>query len=426
MINLNSILVSVVTMASIVSLSTYAVEYDLEAAYQNGLSHHPNGKILESELNELRLGVRKIKADYMPEVSGVIGGERRQALDDSSVDSNRFVAELRFKYNLYRFNQISDQLEALEKMISQKESQTRWWKNDLLRSLKSLFYSAEAISRKIDLINNEIKYNAKLTQMVKKRKKSGLVGDSDLYDISLRKDQMQTTLIDLEEEQDHLFDQIRKISFLSHDTKIKVSSLDYHPHFNLSLDQLIEQVKRTNKEVRTKILESEASMAKLQEIKKKRLPEINLMGRYGNMRIDEQYANKGTEGLVGVYIDIPIFDGGKKSSTREIYQEKLKQKQLAVTALKENQIIEVTHKYELLNKIHKRIDLLNESSKRGKKYFKSVLSEYDRGVKNSLDLVSARDRVFKLSLDLIDSNEKYLLTGLMIEKLTGENLQENL
>ena len=401
-----------------------AREFTLESSFENALRVHPQGKVLLSEVKELTLGIERIKSGYAPEVWGVVGGERRQGPSDQGLNQNRFVAELRFKYNLFRFNSTKDEVSAIDSLLRKKNVELEWWKKSLFRRLKSLFHSAASVAKKMNLLNKELNYNSTLEKMVKKRRTSGLVGASDLLDISMRKDQLSTELITLEEEMDHLYDKIRKASFLDHEDTIKVDLKKEHPHFELDLDELVSKVRKTNIDIQNKILEGKSTESQLRRAKKEKLPEVNLMGRYGQMRIDEQYGNKGTEGLVGVYVNIPIFDGGKRSSTQEIYKEKLKQKKLEVELLKGDGAVEITHKYEFLNKLHRRIDILELSSKRGLNYFKSVLDEYDRGIKNSLDLVSARDRMVQLNMSLIESEKNYLLTVLDIEELTGEELKE--
>ena len=158
------------------------------------------------------------------------------------------------------------------------------------------------------------------------------------------------------------------------------------------------------------------------------LPEVNLSGRYGRMRIDEQYVNSTNqnEGLIGVYVNIPLFSGGSKRSTRQIYEEKYQQRLQEAKLHENNESIELTHKFELLEKVHRKVDLLEDSLKRGQSYFKNVMSEYKRGVKNSLDLVSSRDRLVNLNMNLIEAKTKYIITLLNIEELTGEKLKEKL
>ena len=155
---------------------------------------------------------------------------------------------------------------------------------------------------------------------------------------------------------------------------------------------------------------------------KNKLPEVNLVGRFGKMRIDEQYSTNSTEGLLGLYIEMPLFDGGQKKSIQQIYNEKYQQKVLESKLLKNNNTIEISHKHELLNKTHERLDLLEKGYDRGLVYFKNVLDEYDRGIKNSIDLVSARERLVKINMDRIDSKKDYLMTVLELEELTGKQL----
>jgi outer membrane protein len=410
---------------------TYSIqgrEFNFEELYQHSLKNHPQGKILKSKVNEIEFAIKKLKSSYYPELSAIVGGERRQAAQDSSIDTNRFVAELRVKYNLFRFNKSADEVMALEKVLEKQSLDFNWWKENLHREMKAQNTIAQGLSEKLRILDRELETNSFLKKSVQKRRKSGLIGESDLQDIELRKNQILTSSNDLKEELDHSMDKLRKLTFIEHSDTIKIEGDLPHYHYNLEFDQLKNKAKKNNIHIKRSKYLKEAQLNELNKANKNYLPEVNLSGRYGRMRIDEQYVN-GTnqnEGLVGIYVNIPLFSGGSKKSTRQIYEEKFQQRLQQAKLHENNEIIELTHKFELLEKVHRKVDLLEDGLKRGQSYFQNVMTEYKRGIKNSLDLVSARDRLVNLNMNLIEAKTKYIITLLNIEELTGEKLKEKL
>lgn len=407
-------------------LGSHAADYNLEALYKHALDNHPQGKIYKSEFNELSHSLKKVKSTYYPEVSAVVGGEIRNGGSETEINDERLIAEMRLKYNLFKFGKTKDQLDAMESLVNKKESDYNWWRFQLAALLKQRFYQAVATKKKIAIYKSELSENLNLLKMTQKRHKSGLVGKSDVLEVQERQTLIQVQIIDQEEELDHLFDEIRKLSYIGHADTINIDRPLPHFHVELKLESLISKAESFNKEVRDSLLVESSYRHKLNQIEKNRMPEVNLMGRYGRMRIDEQYTNDSTEGLLGVYVEMPLFDGGNRKSTQEIYIERLKQKVLKSKLVKNSTAVEVTHKFEISYRTHRKVDLLEKAFRQSKRYFNNVVSEYRRGVKNSLDLVSAREHLISIKMDLVNTKESYITNILEIEKLIGEKIQERL
>ena len=412
----------VIIFIMIISINLKAKEFDLSRLHNHAINNSPKGKILNSEVKEIEYGLKRIKSDYLPKLSAIVGGEKRQGASRDPINTERFVAEMRLKYNLFKFGQTNDSLEALEKVYNQKKNSFEWWKINILRKLKVHYFTAISFKSKIDFLKKELSYNLVLSRKVGKRKKSGLIGNSDSLDIELRRSDILTQINFFEEKLNHSLDKLKKLSYLNYKDKILLPIDLPHTHFNLDLEELITESEKKNKELRNSSLAEKEYLSKLNMKNKNKLPEVNLVGRFGKMRIDEQYSTNSTEGLLGLYIEMPLFDGGQKKSIQQIYNEKYQQKVLESKLLKNNNTIEISHKHELLNKTHERLDLLEKGYDRGLVYFKNVLDEYDRGIKNSIDLVSARERLVKINMDRIDSKKDYLMTVLELEELTGKQL----
>ncbi|MAZ46933.1 MAG: hypothetical protein CME65_00125 [Halobacteriovoraceae bacterium] len=402
---------------------TLAKDYDFKSLYKVAQERNPIIQDKELELKEIDSEIKSIKSDYYPKLHAIIGSEKRIAPDEASVESNKAVGELRVDYNLYQFGATKKKLDALKEEQKQKKRLINFTQEELKRSLMALYFEVLSHKKHKELILEELKYNQKLKKQVQSKREQGLVGRADVLEIEMREATLKNTLLKVTEEYQHGLDKLRKLTFVSHNQEINILGSLPHVHFSTSLSDLLESALKRNNELlninsKTLALEYETDSSF-----SKRLPSLKLMGRYGRMRIDETYtSNDSQEGLVGLYLEIPLFDGGKRFSKQAINQARLERSKLKLKSTKHNLEIDLTHRFEKFQNIHKLLDLSETNLKKAKIYFNNVLSEYKRGVKNSLDLVSARDRLYQFQLNVINYNKDYQDSKLELERLSGINL----
>ena len=401
----------------------WSKDYTCSDLEETALKNNPLIIQEQLELRELKSQIKKVKADYYPEVKVIVGQENLIAPDESKIEQNKNVAELRVDYNLYQFGASKNQLKALKENKEIHLKSIDYLKEQIKRDLKRLFYSTLSLKKELKLIGEEIRYNNTLRKQVHNKKKQGLVGAADALEIEMRDATLKNRQIKVTEEYQHGLDLIRKITLLPHEQAISLQGDIPHSHFEVSLKELHSATKSKNLELAKVNSEINSLAYRTDSSFSKRLPSLKLMGRYGNMRIDETYSsNNSQEGLVGLYLEIPLFDGGRKSSNQAIQESRLERSKQKLRKTKHDIEIDLAHKFEKFQNIHTLLDLSEKNLESAKKYFKNVLSEYKRGVKNSLDLVSARDRLYQFHIDVINYKKEYQLSKLDLEKITGLNL----
>lgn len=380
-------------------------------------------KVKKQEVLEVELKIKKERADLYPHINAVIGQEKLLAPNERQTENSKTVAEVRVDYELYQFGVTQKRIKALEETKKIKERSLAFIKDQLSRDLKRLYYSTLAIKKNLDLIEEEIKYNTKLKSQVSLKNKQGLVGAADKLEMDMREATLINTRIKLTEEYQHSLDRIRKISYISHDQEINLSGEIPHNHFDMNIEKLINSAKSNNIDllnINTKML---ALQNELDASFYERLPSLKLTSRFGNMRIDETYtSNQSSEGLIGIYFEMPLFDGGKRSANQQLTKTKLQKSKQAMIKTKHHLEIDLAHKFEKFQNIHKLLDLAEKNVSHAKKYFNNILGEYKRGIKNSLDLVSARDRLYQFQIDVINYKKEYQISKLDIERITSLNL----
>lgn len=387
----------------------------LELARKNNISK----EMAKANVLSIDAQIKEANSDFYPRVSAVIGGEKVDSQSEPEISQNNFLAELRLKYNLYRFGATANKIDALKSLKKHSVKVSEYSEVVLNRELKKQYYSALYYKKVLGIIKEELKFNKSLRSQIKRRFDQGLVGRADVLEISMRDATLEDKKLQFQEMFQHTKDNIRKLTLIDHDTVIELNDELKHEHFEVNVQDLIKAAEKSNLEISKSLSKVNSLNFELAEAKSQTLPEVYLGGRYGKMRFDEKYTEDSIEGLVGIYIDIPLFDGGARTAKVASRKAKLVQEKLNLSRMNKSIGIDVLHHHEKMENIHRQVDLAEENVERGKKYFKNVMSEYKRGVKNSLDLVSARDRLMNFKKDLNLAKKEFLLAKLNLEEVSG-------
>ena len=395
----------------------YSFEQLLEIAKDNSLVN----KILKTRVNEIETQIKLAKSDYYPKLRAIVGNEQRDSRDETDINQNNFVGEIRLDYNLYRFGGTKNKLSSLEALKEEEIKISKYNQRKIETSLKKEYFEAIFHKLELSIIEEELKFNNSLKKQVRQRNQQGLVGKADILEVEMRDASLKNKKLQAQEHYQHTLDNIRKITYLSHEEEIDVVGELPHKHIHLDTDKLVETAYKNNIEYSQTLAQVKSVNLAIKSQKAKRLPEVNLRARYGKMRIDEQYTrDESLEGLVGLYVNIPIFDGGEKKSYEELLRIKLEREKLVEVKSKNTLKIDVIHRVEKMQNLHEQIDLAELNIKNGTNYFKNVLSEYKRGVKNSIDLVSARDRLMTFKNDHILAKKNFVISELDLKEIVGD------
>jgi outer membrane protein TolC len=272
------------------------------------------------------------------------------------------------------------------------------------------------------VLEDELKTNRELKEQVNFKRKQGLVGRADVLEIDMRKASLQARLLDIKEALVVFKNRLRQRAFLEPDSEMSLKGSLPHEHFHAEAGDLLKASSLYNQNYLSLKAKTKANAYELEALKTLKLPSIKLRARYGKMRVDEKYAENSLEGLAGVYLEIPLFDGGERSAKIATQKAALAKESLKLRASEKSLKIKVLQQLERMKSIHDRVDLAEVNAKNGFKYYKEVADEYKRGVKNSLDLASARDRYLEFKIDLLKSKKDFIVTKLELEEVAGVSL----
>ena len=406
------------------SLDAFAETLDEKKVLEIGVKESLRLKVEKTKLKEFNANLDEESSAHYPSVNLIIGQELRDSSDEPDIQQDKTLTELRVNYSISDLFKSNKKRKSINSMIKFQKHRIDTSSFFVENSLKREFYEALFYKELLSLYDSEIKQATLIKSLVSKKRKQGLVSESELVEIEMRASFLKEERISFEEKYHHQLDEIRIISNLDHSKDFDVKGeLKFSP-VKLNINDLASHLQKFDMELQENESKMNSLKHELANAKIERLPNLYVSGRYGNMRIDEQYtASPSREGLVGIYLDIPLFDGGKKKSVTQAYESRLESQRLLAKKQKNSSEIELRHKAEKLSNFNKRIDLVASSIKRVKSYYKQVRSEYERGVRSSLDLLGARENLLKFTKMRLDLIKNYMLTVLEIERMTGVKLR---
>ena len=405
------------------SSPSWAKSYTLNDLIELGKKNNTDKKIEQVNIKELDSKIEKEQSDYYPKLSITLGSESRKIESDEEIKQSKSVAELRLDYNLYRFGATSKKVEAYQALKTHKKRTLKYFDLKQKQELKGLFYRGLYYANLYSILQQEQIFNKQLKKEVTRRKKQGLVGQADVLEIDMREATLKDKILSTQEKMDHNKDQLREALFLSHTFEFELNGHLPHLHLKTSTKELIAQAYHQNKELSHSLAKLESLRHDLLSRSSQKWPSIDIKGRYGKLNLDDAISESDNEGQLGVYLNIPLWDGGKRSANINLAKARQNRHIIKHERLEKNLKIEVVHKHEKMLNLHARVDLAEQNVKNGKRYFANVRKEYARGIKNSLDLVSARDRLMNFEKDLIWAKNEFLQAKITLENLIGKTIQ---
>lgn len=405
------------------SLSSFAKTYTLSELQELALKNSFEAKKNETELNKASVNIDSEKSDYYPKVELVTGLEYADNEGNDYLNGDNFLAEARLEYDIFQFGKTSNKVAALRKYKTQQKKLTKLTKFDTQKIVEELYLKTLYFQELEAIFKQELEVNRNIMKQVSFRKKQSLVGEADVLEIEMRYASLIAKLNESLAASEFYRGRLKQLTFIPYESKLNIKDNIKYKKVIFDTKTILSEFKESNTEL-IKINSSiEMKEFELESAKSERLPSLKLKARYGKMRVDDKYSlDDKVEGLAGIYLEIPITDGGKRSSRSTLKKIEIAHDRAKLDYTTHMVSLRLRQKLSRLGIIDRHIKHSKENVKKGFKYYKTVSDEYTRGVKNSMDLVSAREKYLEFKVDYLTEKKKYELTKLEIEKLLGRNL----
>lgn len=331
--------------------------------------------------------------------------------------------------NGFRFTQLIynqsyfTNLQIVDEMIKIQDFNIQLKKEEVAFHISQLYYLCQTIAWQISVVDSTLTQMQKLIEIVKKLQINGLARQADVERviIDVRKIEIQKQEL-ASHFQQQLF-LLKLLTGLDPDAEVLLSR---------ALPVRLEVAdsagyKRTELLMLEKRIELVALQAKAE--KQSQLPSLALFGQhyYQGMRDEFDYFDGGKDrffraGIVGLQLNVPIFNGFSKRNQVRLKEIEYKHVQSQSEQLK---LLDLKEKNEALTGYSTQLEelgKLSENIKSAQQIYQSNLLSYQQQVISLTDLIISESQVAEIRMQYYGTIFKLLSSELAIKKINGKLL----
>jgi outer membrane protein TolC len=387
----------------------------LAQAIGMALESNPEVAAAKSHLEERRANIGAMRSSFYPHL-GIAGGTNSERTDESR--ANEPIAYVYASYNI--FNGFKDarevsisQIEA-EKAELQFEQTKNQLRIDVEQSFNTYLFASEAIALRLQALET----NRELAETAAKRRRAGAASEADVIEFELRESILRSELVSFEQDREDARLALTK-AIGRPDLVFEATGKLEHQHIKGSLVEYVSKLQEKSPFVQGSRKELVIAEERADQWQAGWFPKIDLEARSGKLELSDGPADskRATEFLLLAKMD--IFSG--LESTYERRQG------AALKILTENKYrsvlsgseAEIKRHYSRIVAIQTSVDLEEKNVARARRYYQTVLREYNAGVKNSIDLKSAAEMVYETSLKKLRYRHAFIVEKGEMERLLG-------
>jgi outer membrane protein TolC len=390
---------------------------DLSTAKKYAIENNFGVKAQEQELEEISSRRNRARSKFLPEI-GIQGGSEA-SISGSNKDGSAFSYGY-LNYNIFRGFRDINASEAAEYELNFASIEYDIKKFQIGLATEEVFHNYLYKAALIRFKEEEIQLNEKHRKQVERSRMMGSTSETDVMEFKLKSAALNSELVALKQELDDARSELKRLLGEKIGENIRPTGDLQHIHVTDDLANILKKVQLQSVEVRQKSEQLKVAQAEEAASKGRWLPEVEIEARTGILRPEERL--EGEKGVQSSFLIIgtwPLFNGGDAYwETRE----KIAGKQKAEFQLKDS-ITQTVRESEIgfrtLKTIESRADVEKDNAEFATKYYKSVLSEYQRGIKNSSDLSNAAEKMSEANQRRVDLDYEFIKSRIALERTLG-------
>lgn len=441
---MKNLIISLMLVSSITTCTTAQDQTDtiyLSTVVDLALQNNQAIKIAELEKQKAVFQYKASQSMLMPQVEAYSTFSYYYAIPKIVIPGEIFgqqgniPVEFGTKYdwnNGFRFTQLIynqsyfTNLKIVDEMIKIQDFNTQLKKEEVVFQISQLYYLCQTIDWQISVVDSTLKQMQKLIEIVKKLQINGLARQADVERviIDVRKIEIQKQEL-ASHFQQQLF-LLRLLTGLDPDAKILLS--------RALPTKLVLADSAGYKRTELLMLEKRKELVALQvkAEKQSQLPSLALFGQhyYQGMRDEFDFFDGGKDrffksGIVGLKLNVPIFNGFTKRNQVRFKEMEFKQVQAQSEQLK---LLDLKEKNEALTGYRTQLEeliKLSENIKSARQIYQSNLLSYQQQVISLTDLIISESQLAEIRMQYYGTIFKLLSSELAIKKINGKLLINN-
>ncbi len=379
------------------------------------------GPELQLRKLETMAQIRGAEANYgklLPEV-GVEGGHR--------TSRERTITNYHFYYAYGRYELGLQEIYELRGALAKRrlaERETELIRSQLERFVAEQFYESALRQERINLKEEDLKLSDQQLQTARRRIDGGLATNTDLLEFQLHQQELRNDLKILRQE---LVVNLRELQRMSGLASMP-GSLDVAfplPSESLpSEEEMWSNVSAKNFELSAARAEVEVARAEKGASLGGWLPRVSVEGQYGKLlETDFDNSRQNSWEVIGK-VTLPLFSGAgtlRKYQSKSAEAERAELKRVQEEVKVRNALKNLS---ELITRLRLKLDGEQTNVKTSEAYYRAVMAEYKRGVKNSPDVAGATDKLFEAKERLLETRKDLSLTYLELLTMQGRTLED--
>lgn len=371
---------------------------------------------LRREVEEARAAVSRLSAPFYP-VLGVAGG-----VDSDIAPNEKKTVAVGYAYlNYTAFSGFADvsrrRAAALE--VEKAEIKLRRAEFRVGLDVERQFNLHHFKKLAVDLKKEALKTNENHKRAARQKKSAGLASDADLMEFDMREAILLSDIASLE--QDILESRVNLKLLLGESlgTAIDPAGSFEHIHLKGSLDDFMALAKKENEAVLVAGREVSQAEAEAKVAGARWFPSVELTGQYGYLDLLYRPKDDSASFRGGALLKFDLFQGfSVVSGQREAQAKRLKAEAL-LTQQTLSAVAQTEITYRKARATESRVHLEEKNRDRAKLYYEAILSEYKRGMKNSVDMRVGADTLVDATLRAETFKYELIVQKLELERILG-------
>jgi len=393
------------TKVGLAEAKKFAVEHNFEVmASRNGLE-------------EARARLGRARSAYYPRF-GVAGGA--DTMMTAAGNQPSAVAYLYGDMNL--FNGFGDFSRTTVAALEVEKAEIRLKRAEFNVGLEVERAFHAYLFKKLQIVvkKEAIRVNEAHRGMVGLRRRSGMASESDAAEFDIKGSVLESDLLLLEQDQEEERTHLKRLLGEEVGSSMEPVGELQHQHLKGSLNDLAKRIKSESESVQVSSRDVAIAAAESKVARARWMPRLDAEIYAGYLPWDLRQVGPGAAMVGGKLVaKIDLFSGfDTLNERREAEAKRLRAeaglKQSILTSLSE-----MENAYRRIITVQKRVDLEERNEERSARYYKAVMSEYRRGIKNSADLRVAADMLSEATLRHQQYKFEFLNGRLDLEKALG-------
>lgn len=396
--------------------TTTSSGFSLEQAKKHAIAHNFEVLALKSALDEAKAISRRVRSAYYPTL-GVAGGADSEIY--STGDRAVSIGYLYGTYNL--FNGFGDAYRSEVADLEYEKAKVKLERTEFRIGLdvEQVFHLYLFKKGALALREEALKLNDKHKKMALQRKASGMASDADLMEFDLKEALLKSDVLLLQQELESARAQLKRLLGEEVGAKIEPVGILQHQHLKGSLMDYVSRIKNESEPVLLSARSLQTATVESKMWRSKWLPRLDLEVKAGYLPLVDRPPDGGASLSTMIVARIDLFSGfdtlaEKQQTEAKRMRSEAELKNSLLTAVTDMEIA-----FRKIKTIQTRVDLEEQNANRSDRYYKAVLREYTRGVKNSADLKVAADQVYDVHLRREGYKYDFLIEKLNLERALG-------